>query len=325
MWISKDNLISGLVSMFFCVVVFVCVGGEARGETDILKYYWVDTKVFSYVPGDVIESYKEGNGSGGGVRATLGHYFHDEVRYFGVTVMGMEKEGIFFARVTVESHDDVTESREFDVDLSDMAPKKLEMAWNEDGRVYVVRLVPSVKIVDNRPKRLKVSDFKIRPMNLCQTIVIVDDMYYVGSMGVAGGELAWIEISGVGMVEFTLKPFRGAKRLGKLKDEKIEIVGEDGTRIDIYGVKTDAWKLGSGPWEVWVRWSDASVVEALPDEATYMAMSKKRVEEELGSDWDEQLQERVHELYVKEKKKEEAGIRVLSSGMGPIRPVDRLE
>jgi len=154
-------------------------------------------------------------------------------------------------------------------------------------------------------------------------MVIFNDSIYAGKIGCSGGPLAYVSYPGFAKVEFALEPFRGAKRLGTLKDGKIQIRSEDGQSLDIYGVKNGVHRiqLPGGPFEVWVRWQN------LPEEAKFEVPPKedwirmvKAKFAEMGNTppTDEELDKGY------ERTKHERHM-PLSSGVGPIKQNDRID
>ena len=135
--------------------------------------------------------------------------------------------------------------------------------------------------------------------------------------------MAFVSYPGIAKVEFALEPFREAKRLGTLKDGRIQIRSEDGQSVDIYNVKNGKhdMQLPGGPYEVWVRW------QSLPGEAKFEIPPKE--------DWIRMVKAKFAEMgntpptddeldkgY--ERAKHEKHL-PLSSGVGPIKPADRID
>lgn len=224
--------------------------------------------------------------------------------------------------IAPEKNDAVTEKKSFEVDLTDLKPRSLDLAKNPDGRVYMLNLTPGIAVVDNRPKRADDTSFEFSRWSLHGSMVIFNDSVYAGKIGCSGGPLAYVSYPGFAQVEFALEPFRGARRLGTLKDGNIQIRSEDGQSLDIYGVKNGVHRmqLPGGPYEVWVRWQN------LPEEAKFEIPSKE--------DWIRAVKARFAEMGNTPPTDDELDkgyerIRherhlPLSSGVGPIGPSDRI-
>ncbi len=293
-------------------------------ENTVYKYYSVDINFFSIDQTAPIDSYKRygaGNAGDGGM-VSLG--CHDDLRKFRVEVTGINREGRFVAKVSIipEKNDPHTKENSFEVDLTGLKPRGFELTKSDDGRVYMLNLTPGIAVVDNRPKRADDTAFRFSRWSLHNSLVILNDRVYAGQMGCSGGPLAYISYPGFAKVEFSLEPFRGAKRLGTLKDGRIQIRSEDGQSLDIYGVKNGVHRLQlpGGPYEVWVRWQN------LPEEAESKIPAKeewiRRVKArfaQMGStpptddELDKGYERAKHERYLP-----------LSCGVGPIARSDRI-
>lgn len=289
----------------------------------ISRAYHLSINLFSFEPDNPIDSYHwQGNGSCGS-GGSVGLSCSDEIRYFHVTISGNQKDKRFFANVTIEPDvsDTLTELDSFEVDLSDLKARSFELAKNKDGRIYVLNLTPKVEVVDNTPKRVDIATLQLDRWDLCQSMVIIDDQYYVGRHGCAGASLAYISVQGLGKVEFALKPFRNAKPLGTLEEGVVHIEFEDGKTIDIYSVKNGAYstELPGGPYQVWVRQQQTEESSHFPDEQEWLKQIKAKADEagvQLPSE--EKLRQKYQEM--KDKKYPSLG-----SGVGPIEAEDRIE
>jgi hypothetical protein len=262
-------VLSVLVTVNLTTVCF----GSLSTQDNIQKYYAVDIGFFSIDLTKPMESYRWNGSGNAGTGGSVGLGCSDDVRDFRIVVLSKNVKGRFVVNVEVApgTNDPVTKRDSFDVDLTDLKPRSLELAKNDDGRVYMLNLTPGIAVVDNRPKRADDTTFKFSRWSLHDSMVILNDSVYAGKLGVSGGPLAHISYPGFGKVEFALKPFRGAKRLGTLRDGRIQIRLEDGQSLDIYGVKNGVHRiqLPGGPYEVWVRWQD------LPEEATFEVPPKE--------------------------------------------------
>jgi hypothetical protein len=315
-----------IILLFFSIIglTTTCLASLST-EDKIYKHYTLDINFFSIDQRQPIDSYKwygSGNtGSGGSV----GLFCHDYARRFRINVSSKNRKGCFIANVSVvpDKNDYDTKEDSFEIDFTNLKPKSLELAKNDGGRVYMLNLTPSIKTVDNRPKRADDTSFEFSRWVLTDSMVIFNDSLYVGKIGCSGGPLAYVSYPGLAKVEFALEPFRGAKRLGTLKDGRIQIRSEDGQSLDIYGVKngTHKMQLPGGPYEVWVRWQN------LPGEAKFEIPSKE--------DWIRMVKDRFAEMgntpptdeeldKYYERIKHEKHL-PLSSGVGPIKQIDRIE
>ena len=269
--------------LFFCLLVT-----KTWASWEIEKKFRADVVVFSFQEQNTLDSYKSYLKGIGGRNAKLGTTCRDDVRNFEVA-MHLRTEGAkYHVKVEVKpsGSDSLTEPKTYDLDLSDLKARSIELARNEDGRVYVLNLNPYVNIIDNRPRPADAKDFQIEKWTFSQCPVVVNESQYVGKMSVARGELAWMDIPGVAKFVFALVPFREAKPLGFLKDGHIRIIAEDGTTVDVSDVKNGIppVRLLGGPYEVWVRWSPPTVslsqeelsdlLQSLSTEQTKKALEK---------------------------------------------------
>jgi hypothetical protein len=242
-------------------------------EDKIYKYYAVDINLFSVDQTQPIESYKWHGSGNSGEGGSVGLAGGGKSRYFRVNVASKNRKGRFVVNVSIVpgKNDTDTKKDSFEIDFTDLKPKSFELAKDVDGRVYMLNLTPSIKIIDNRPKRADDTSFRFGIWTLIDSMVIFNDSVYAGKIGCSGSPLAFVSYPGVAKVEFALVPFRGARRLGTLKDGKIQIRSEDGQSLDIYGVKNGLHEiqLPGGPYEVWVRWQN------LPEEAKFEVPPKE--------------------------------------------------
>ena len=250
---------------------------------------------------------------------------HDDVRNFRINVTGKNRKGRFVVNVSIApgKNDSATKEDSFEVDFTDLKARSFELVKNDDGRVYMLNLTPGIKIIDNRPKRADDTSFRFGRWTLIDSMVIFNDSVYAGKIGCSGGPLAYVSYPGFAKVEFALEPFRGAKRLGTLKDGKIQIRSEDGQSLDIYGVKNGVHQieLPGGPYEVWVRWQNlpGEAKFEVPPKEDWIRMAKARFAE-MGNtpptdeDLDRGYERTKHERHLP-----------LSSGVGPIKQSDRID
>jgi len=299
--------------------------GSLSTEDKIYKYYAVDISFFSVDQTQPMDSYKSHGAGNAGEGGRVGLGCHDDARNFRIEVAGRKRKGRFVVRVSItpDKNDFNTKEDAFEVDFTDLKARSFELAKNNDGRVYMLNLTPGIAIVDNRPKRADDTSFEFSRWSLHDAMVIFNDSVYAGKIGCSGGPLAYVSYPGFAKVEFALEPFRGAKRLGTLKDGRIQIRSEDGQSLDIYGVKNGVHRipLPGGPYEVWVRWQNlpGEAKFEVPPKEDWIRMVKARFAE-MGNTppTDEEL-DRGYERIKHEKHLP------LSSGVGPIRQIDRID
>lgn len=294
-------------------------------EDKINKYYAVDINFFSIDLTQPMDSYRWNGSGNAGTDGTVGLGCSDEVRNFRIKVSGKNIKGRFVVNVSVTpgKNDSATKEDSFDVDFTDLKPRSFELAKNDDGRVYMLNLTPKIAVVDNRPKRADDTAFRFSRWSLLNSMVIFNDSVYAGKLGVSGGPLAFVSYPGFAKVEFALEPFRGAKRLGTLKDGKIQIRSEDGQSLDIYGVKNGVHQieLPGGPYEVWVRWHN------LPEEAKFEVPPKEEWIRMVKAGCTERgipspTEEELDKLYERAKHQR---VLPLSCGVGSIKRSDRID
>ena len=135
-------------------------------------------------------------------------------------------------------------------------PRSLEIARDENGRVYRLSLVPRM-IEKPKPRQFQASDLQLEYWSFPSSPVIVNDQDYVGRLAMSNGPIAWCDIPGLAKVEFSLLHLKDALALGTLEKGVINIKHEDGTTLRISDVKNgvNGDELGGGPYRVWVRWS----------------------------------------------------------------------
>ena len=320
--IHKVRLILSVFAIFGLTTA--CLASLST-EDKIYKYYAVDINLFSVDQTQPMDSYKWHGSGNAGEGGSVGLAGGGKSRYFQVIVAGKNRKGRFVVNVSIVpgKNDSATKEDSFDIDFTDLKPRGFELAKDEDGRVYMLNLTPGIAIVDNRPKRADDTSFEFSRWSLHDSMVIFNDSVYAGKIGCSGGPLAYVSYPGFAKVEFALEPFRGARRLGTLKDGKIQIRSEDGQSLDIYGVKNGAHQiqLPGGPYEVWVRWQN------LPEEAKFKVPPKE--------DWIRMVKARFAEMGNTPPTDEELDrgyerIKYekhfpLSSGIGPIKQNDRID
>ena len=294
-------------------------------ENEIYKHYNLDINFFSIDQEQPIDSFKWYGSGNSGPDGKVGLGCHDDARSFRINVVCQNNKGHFIINVSVvpSKNDADTKEKSLEIDLTDLKPQSLELAKNDNGRVYMLNLTPSIKIIDNRPQRAGDTAFNFSRWVLTDSMVIFNDSFYAGKIGCSGGPLAFVSYPGMAKVEFALKPFRGAKQLGTLKDGRIQIRSEDGQSLDIYGVKngTHEIKLPGGPYEVWVRWQNLSgeAKFEIPTKDEWIRMVKAKFAEmgntpPTNEELDKGYERIKHEKHLP-----------LSSGVGPIKPKDKID
>jgi len=319
----KQNIHNMGLLMLFCLIgclTTTCFASLAT-ENKVYKHYSLHIDLFSVDPNQPLDSYRFHGGGNSGDGGTVGLAYLDNR----VNFTSANRKGRFIVNVDIipMKQNSDTEADSFEVDFTDMKARSFELAKNEEGRIYMLNLTPSVKIIDNRPKRADDTSFQFSRWILSDSMVIFNDSVYVGKLGCSGGPLAYVSYPGLAKVEFALEPFRGAKRLGTLGGGRIQIRSEDGQTLDIYGVKNGLheMQLPGGPYEVWVRWQNlpGEAKFEIPTKEEWVRMVKAKFAE-MGNTppTDEELDkgyERIkHEKHLP-----------LSSGVGPIKPADRIE
>jgi len=221
------------------------------------RQYWADISLFSFHPGDELASYRSHGGGGVGPNGQLGTGATSNGRDFNVTIRGSVKSHRFMAAVEVspEPEDKKTPAQTIDYDLSDFEPRTLEIARDDDGRVYRLNLTPSVLV--HPTKQFKSSELRLENWSFPGSPVILNDQDYLGELSMSGGQLAHCDIPGLARIEFSLLHLKGASPIGKLADGVINITHKDGTTLRISNVMngTNAAVLPGGPYVVWVRWN----------------------------------------------------------------------
>ena len=319
----KQNIRNMGLLILLCLIgslTTTCFASLAT-ENKVYKHYSLDIDIFSVNPNQPLDSYRFHGSGSAGTGGAVGLAYPGKR----VNITSTNKKGRFIVNVGIvpsEQNSD-TEADSFEVDFTDMKARSFELAKNENGSVCVLNLTPGIKIIDNRPKRADDTSFKFSRWILSNSMVIFNDSMYVGKIGCSGGPLAYVSYPGLAKVEFALEPFREAKRLGTLKNGRIQIRSEDGQLLDIYGVKNGVHEiqLPGGPYEVWVRWQNlpGEAKFEIPTKEEWIRMVKAKFAE-MGNTppTDEELNkgyERIkHEKHLP-----------LSGGVGPIKPADRID
>lgn len=236
-------------------------GQDTKAEELRFQQFWADMKVYSLRPGEESTTYRSlgGGGVGPGGTTTLGT--GNQQRHFNVRVVAKSKDQRFLANVTVKptADDKRTKAQEIDYDLSDLTPRSLEIARDDDGLVYRLSVIPSI-LEKPKPVQFNVADLKLEDWSFPSSPIILNDHDYIGLFSMGRAPLAWCDIPGVAKVEFSLLPLKDALPLGTLEKGVINIKHESGTTLRVSEVKngTNQEVLSGGPYRVWVRWKKPS-------------------------------------------------------------------
>jgi hypothetical protein len=221
------------------------------------RQYYVNATPFSLKPGDELATY-HGYGSGGtSPGSTFGFGVNDHGRRFEVLVTGKLSSNRFGAVVKIipEKEDGRTPAQDKEYDLSDLQPKSVELARDDDGRVYRLNLLPHIQ-EPPQPKQFKVRELNLDAWTFPASPVVINDEDYVGELSAGTGPIAEFEVPGLAKVEFSLLHLKNAAPYGTLQNGMVNIIHPNGTTVRISNVKngTNAEVLGGGPYQVWVRW-----------------------------------------------------------------------
>jgi hypothetical protein len=273
MWLAIAAAISSIV-----------VGQEPQAADSIAWKFWADAKVISFRPGETLASYRWNGGSGGvGPGGTLTLGSRDGERRFEVKIVGKLKSQRFIASVSVkpEEGDSLTKSQEIEYDLSDLTPRMLEIARDEDGRIIQFSLVPSIRDVP-QPRQFKAADLRLENWTFAASPLILNDQDYLGQMSMSQSPVAYCDIPGLAKIEFSLLRLKDALPLGTLERGVINIKHENGTTLRISDVKNGGNRevLGGGPYRVWVRWLKPSetIEEYRESLKRHLATLKERIQ-----------------------------------------------
>ena len=269
---------------FILIVVLTGLGGTAtKGlaqetlalrEPDLLlnppivKRYMLDCVYLSLDPNNPMESYQSYGSNVTSAGAMVGGYIKDDKRCMQILIDSHLKDQRFLIqiKVTPSGNDSVSQAQTIDMDLSDLQARSVEIARNADGRVYWINLTPSIKIIDQKAKRLHESELKLTSFNLQGSPVVTNDTTYLGNMGVSGGTVAFIDHPSIGRIDFAMVPFKEANPAGILMNGHLKLQFNSQT-LDIYGVQNGdpAMRLPGGPYTVWVKWTPPAEDQQLPE------------------------------------------------------------
>ena len=236
----------------------------------------------SYIPGQAITTYRQfgsGSFSQGGM---VGLGASDNNRSFGLSVSGGGNANKLTGtiKVTPNKDDSKTTAIEKTVDLSDLQPRTILIAKNENGRIYELLLQPRI-IETSLPSAFDPIALRLDYWNFENSPVIIDDQTYAGRVGMSGGEVIGLNISGIADVEFSMFPMTDAEPIGIVQDGTLTIDKEGEHTLSIVGVRHGTTPvLLPGPYLVWVRWKEPSMSteEAKTAVAAQLKHIRKKIE-----------------------------------------------
>ena len=315
-----------MLRSFFAIVICLsfAVGDlHAQNDKESPRYqlqYFMDATIFSIGPDQTLESligYGEG-GVGPNGTLTLGAS-HGE-RRFDVTMRGKLKSGRFTVDVAVIPEDDQTQPLEKSYDLTSLTPFSVELARDEDGRIFQLNLVP--RIIRNKlATPFNADDLKLTYFTFDHSDVLLNDQDYLGQMNMGSNELAYLDIPGLALIEFSLRPLLQGKPEGILKNGLLTIHHEDGTQIRISNVLNGIQQqrtLGEEPYQVWVRWLPPT--QTVDEYKTALGEQLQMIRRKIENGEMEVSEAIIRRL---QQAAESGRVMHVSSGLGPLRRDDR--
>ncbi len=234
------------------------------------RMHRLDVRLFSIIPTVGIASYRDTTGPGfmiTGLGGMVGPAYTDEERSFGVQIRPQFIDGKFgtAVKLTPWPADAVIQDRSFQVDLSSLDAKTVELGHAPDGRVYKLSLVPSMEI--KAPEvSVPIADAfkKVEQMTFENSVVILNYDSYVGTiLGMGDTERAYVDIPGLLRVDFSLVQLVGYEKMGSLKGGRIDLRVSEENSLQIYNVLSGAGNIiADGPYEVWAKWTPAKETTA---------------------------------------------------------------
>ena len=235
---------------------------DSRPREDGSHQLILEVALFSFLPGegpDTFDSHGHGHSS---MTSTVGFGIAGNGRRFDVTIRCQAKSNRAVAVVTVEPResDRNTKPKTHEIDLFEMQAHSIDLAQDEDGRIYRLNLMPRVE-EHPAPKRFRPRGLRLDAWSFSSSPVILNDQEYLGRIGMSFGNFAYIDVAGLARVEFSLLRLKDAQPWGVLENGTLLITHEDGTTIEIGDVKngTPQVVLQGGPYQVWVRWKESSL------------------------------------------------------------------
>jgi hypothetical protein len=247
------------------MAVFALCLGLRAAETDpaqfVLRKFEIDAVIVSYIPGEGIESYKNHGAGMSTDQASVALGAQIDTDSISVEIVPRVKKKRFVVTIDAEP-EAVKRSLGFDkqtLDLTDLKPTSIRLAISKTGRVYQLNLTPTVQVTDNTPRPLDVNKLQLENWRFPDSPILVNDAIYVGRISCAQSPVAFVDISGIAQVEFSLYELSNSKPWGELNHGVVTITNpEDHTTIQINNVSNGgpaAVELPGGPYRVWVRWS----------------------------------------------------------------------
>ncbi len=316
-----------LLSSLFAVAPLPSSNGIALAKEPLAKTlasnYSLHVSLISFLPEKGLEACRSYGGGTASCNAIVGHWVKEGDRNFGVTVECKMKSQHFWATVRIEpsKSDKRTEARVQELDLSQFQPQMIDMAHNDDGRVFRLNLMPSVQVATPAPKRFRAPDLKLDDWSFPNCPIILNDERYLGRISLSHGQLAWLDIPGTALVEFSLIQFIDAQPWGVLNDGVVSISHPDGASLRIDRVKNGIHRemLRGGPYQIWVRWNQPTHSIEAHQELVKAQITKMRRQIEAG---DLRLPKGTVERL--EEANASDGICLISNGLRPLRPDEKM-
>jgi hypothetical protein len=245
-----------VIAVTLLTPIGVLIGDEPKPDA-IYRQYYVNAELFSLKPGEELATHRRYGSGGAGPNGTFGSGVVNRGRQFEVEITGKLKSNRFSAvvKITPEKEDTRTQPQEKEYDLSDLQPKSLELARDDDGRVYRLNLLPHIQ-ESPQPKQFKARDLYLEAWTFPSSPVIINDQDYVGELAGGTNPIAEFDVPGLAKIEFSLLHLKNASPIGTLEDGVISVTHPSGTTVRISNVKNGANRevLAGGPYRVWVRW-----------------------------------------------------------------------
>jgi hypothetical protein len=273
---------AALVALAVVAVSSAAALAQEKAEDSVTRQFWADAKVLSFRPGEELATYRGQPNGGIGPGGTLTLGIGMAQRHFEVKMVARLKGQRFLINVTVtpEEEDKQTRAQTIDYDLTDLNQRSLEIARDDDGRIYRLSLVPSI-MERAKPRQFKTEELRLENWTFPSSPVIVNDQDYVGRLSFGSSPVGWCDIPGLAKIEFSLFHLKDALPIGTLEKGVINIVHESGATVRISEVKNGANQevLEGGPYRVWVRWSKPSqtMEEYREDMKKYLASLREQV------------------------------------------------
>ena len=256
-----SNVQCSIISLVTVVIAISATWSVSGSEKETRQY---SLEVLHYSIIESKESFRfHGKGSGGGIRlfADIAPHRYD------LTITSYTTNNQFIVEGEVQPKGDAsaTEHKKFKRNLTDLKPLQVQLDEDgETGRRFLVNLSPDL-IVDESGSPSELTDsVSVASMHFENSAVIINDKHYAGRISAMltfesrGASLAYVNVTGIGRVEFALAPFDGAEPIGTLKGNHIHLPIKDSVAIDI----TPVWNADfnapfpEGPYKVWAKVSD---------------------------------------------------------------------